>query len=613
MGSLSGFKRVLLGKPIKSAHAHHEKLPILIALPVFASDALSSVAYASEEIMHVFGHAGMPQFFAYTANISLAVAFLILCVALSYRQTIYAYPNGGGSYLVAKENLGVRAGMVAGASIVIDYILTVAVSTSAGVAAIISMNPNLGQYTIPLCLASIAVVTIANLRGAKESGALFAVPTYTFIVLLFILLIFGFMQPVQPVPAMIAEARENSKQLGTLAMVFLFAKAFSAGCTALTGVEAVANSTSAFRAPASRNATITLFIMAIILGTLFNGLSHLAERFHAIPMETGAEGFKTIVAQLAATTFGEKHWMFFAIQLATAAILFLAANTAYADFPRITGILARDGFMPRQFAALGDKLVHQNGIILLAVVASIVVIVSGGDVSKLVALYAIGVFVCFTLSQFGMVAHERRRNKPLKSYIISIIGGSITTFVALVIFISKFDKGSWIVLVAGGAIMFIFSRVFKHYSYLAKSLNIEPDDTLPVTKGTVLLLVPRVHKGILQAISYGQAMAKDIRAVHVTLDKSSAERIKQDWQRFGADIPLVILESPYRSLLQPILDYIDQTIEEDPHSIITVIVPQAVPKHWWQGILHNNAAVSLKLALGARRNVVITNVRYFLK
>jgi amino acid transporter len=462
-------------------------------------------------------------------------------------------------------------------------------------------------------MASICIVTIANLRGAKESGGLFAIPTYTFIVLLFALLIFGFMQPAKPIPPELAAAYANPKELGTWAMVFLFAKAFSAGCTALTGVEAVANSTAAFRAPASRNATITLFIMAVILGTLFNGLSTLAERFHAMPMETGAAGFKTIVAQLASTTFGEKHWMFFAIQLATAAILFLAANTAYADFPRITGILARDGFMPRQFAALGDKLVHQNGIVLLAIVAAAVVLVSGGDVSKLVALYAIGVFVCFTLSQFGMVAHERKRNKPLKSYIVSLIGGSITSFVALVIFVSKFDKGSWIVLVAFGVIMFIFSRVFKHYAYLAKSLNLDADDTLPPTKGTVLLLVPRVHKGILQAISYGQAMAKDIRAVHVTLDKASTTRIKEDWQRFGADIPLVILESPYRSLLQPILDYIDQTILEDPDTIITVIVPQAVPKHWWQGILHNNAAVSLKVALGARRNVVITNVRYFLK
>lgn len=613
MSVLSDFKRVLIGKPIASKHAHHEKLPKRLALPVFASDALSSVAYASEEIMHIFKHQHALHFVAFTLNISAFIAILIAFVSISYMQTVHAYPDGGGSYTVAKQNLGIRSGMAAGAALLIDYVLTVAVSISAGVAAIVSFAPATQPYAVPLCVLFILLVTIANLRGAKESGVVFAIPTYAFIVLMLVLLVKGAMTAPAPVPAVLVEAKQNHVDLTGLALVWLFLKAFASGCTALTGIEAVANGTSAFRAPVSRNAAITLAVMSTILGTLFIGMSWLAERAHAIPMTYGDKGFMTVAAQVAAWAWGQNHFFFGAIQIATAGILLLAANTAYADFPRLASILARDGFLPRQLSAIGDRLVFTNGIVMLAVLAIILVVAFGGNTSLLVPLYAVGVFLCFTLSQFGMVVHERKHKRPLWSQAISAIGGVVTGVVTIVIFSTKFVMGAWIVLVAMAVILFVFSRIFRHYKYLASQLNLGPSDAVVPKRTTALLLVPRVHRGILHAISYAKAMSQDVRAVHVTLDQKSAEKIKSDWNQFGGEMPLVILESPYRSMIDPITSYIDQTLADDPDLIVTVIVPQAVPKSWWHALLHNNAALGLKVALGARKNVVITNVRYFLQ
>lgn len=614
MSALGQFKRLLLGKPIATKHAHHERLPKRIALPVFASDALSSVAYATEEIMHVFRNQNALHLLSVTLNISVLISLLIVIVSISYMQTIHAYPAGGGSYTVAKANLGVRPGMLAGASLLIDYVLTVAVSISAGIAAIVSFAPQTQPYVVPLCVGAILLITVANLRGAKESGAIFAIPTYAFILLVCVLIVKGFFTPAAEVPDVIVASRNaDHSGLQGLMMIWLFMRAFSAGCTALTGIEAVSNGTSAFREPVSRNASITLAVMSTILGGMFIGVSYLGEKFHAIPMEIHDEGFRTVVAQIAAHAFGSQHWFFFAIQIATAAILLLAANTAYADFPRLASILARDGFLPRQLAAQGDRLVFQNGILILAAVAIALVVAFGGDVSKLIPLYAVGVFLCFTLSQFGMVVHERREKKPFVSQLLSGTGGTITGIVTLVIFLTKFKSGAWLVLIAASAIYFMFVKVRRHYDYLAESLDISDLDKVPEMKTTVLLLVPRVHKGILHAIGYAKSMTQDVRALHVTLDSKSTAKIKQDWARFGSDIPLVILESEYRSLIEPVTDYIDQAVTEDPSAMITVIVPQAIPKYWWHSILHNNAAVALKFALGARKNVVVTNVRYFLK
>lgn len=613
MAGLGRLKRLLLGNPIASKHAHQEKLPKRIALPVFASDALSSVAYATEEIMHIFQHHRALHLLQLTLNLSIAIAILIVIVSISYVQTIYAYPGGGGSYTVAKENLGHKVGKVAGASLLIDYTLTVAVSISAGVAAIVSIAPGTQPYVIPMCLGAIGFITMANLRGAKESGVLFAIPTYAFILMMFGLLIKGAMTPPLPFPQEILDAKANPPEdLVGLAYFFMLARAFSAGCTALTGIEAISNGTGAFKQPVSRNASITLALMSLILGTLFVGMSWLGERFHAMPMKYGEEGFKTVSAQIAAAAFGDGHWYFYGIQIATAAILLLAANTAYADFPRLTSIIAKDGYLPRQLNALGDKLVFQNGILTLAVGASILVVAFKGTVTLLVPLYAVGVFLCFTLSQFGMVVHERRNKRPFASVALSFVGGTITGIVTIIIFVTKFKEGAWLVLIAATAIYWIFGKIRGHYNYLAEALTPEPTDTVPEIKGTVLLLVPRVHRGILQAIAYAKTMSRDVRALHVTLDSKSAETIKKDWNQWGSGLPLVILESPYRSFVEPITEYIDQALAEDPDHTITVIVPQAIPKHWYQSLLHNNVAVSLKYALGARKNVVVTNVRYFL-
>lgn len=626
MSTFTRIKRTLFGNPIASKYAHHERLPKRVALPVFASDALSSVAYATEEIMLTISK--YPQlltigagaaFFGLTKDFAILIAILIFLVSLSYFNTIHAYPKGGGSYIVSMDNLGKFWGQVAGASLMIDYTLTVAVSVSAGVLAIISLVPALAPYVIPLGCGFITLLMIANLRGAKESGAIFALPTYGFIFVIVMTIVIGaFFRPVAPIPPEIQEAIANYKNSHqgmdpTLAAmgIVLILKAFSSGCTALTGIEAVADGVQAFKEPAPKNAGIVLMTMATILSTLFLGLSFLAEKYHVMPMEVGEAGFKTVTAQIAAYTYGDGSAMFWAVQIFTAGILILAANTAYADFPRLCSFLARDGFLPRQFAVVGDRLVFQNGIIVLSLTAMLLIVIFKGNTHALIGLYAVGVFTCFTLSQFGMTVYQKKHKNNLKM-IMSFVGGSICLFVTGIIAYSKFDQGVVAVPFATGALIIIFNLVNKHYKYLAHQLELTKGDSLKPLRTTTLLLVPRLHKGILQAISYAEASTKDARAVHVTLDQESAARIKEQWNEFGVDMPLVILESTYRSLIEPILEYIDQTLAEDPDQVVTVIVPQAVPKLWFQGILHNNAALSLKAALGARKNVVITNVRYFL-
>lgn len=610
MGVFTKFKRALFGKPIHTKRASHERLPKRIALPVFASDALSSVAYATEEIMRVLAPASL-ALVSFTLNISFFIVFLILVVSVSYFQTIHSYPSGGGSYTVSKENLGPKAGMLAGAALLIDYILTVAVSVSAGVLAIVSMAPGAKDWIIPLNLGFIALLTVANLRGAKESGGLFAIPTYTFIGLIGVTIVLGLTKEPAAVPQAIEKAKEVKGWQDALGP-FLVLKAFSSGCTALTGIEAISNGVQAFKEPVSKNASKTLMIMAGILGSLFLGLSLLAERVHAIPMESTDAGFKTVMAQIAAYIYGDGTAMFTAIQVATAAILILAANTAYADFPRLASLIAKDDYLPRQFGTLGDRLVYKNGVIVLAIAAGALVVVFNGDTHGLIPLYAIGVFLCFTLSQFGMVVHNRREGGKVTGQVINAVGGTITAVVTVVIAVTKFRDGGYIVPIAVGLILAMFIGVQHHYKYLARQLSTTDADQVPNVKSTTLLLVPRVHKGILQAIGYAKSTAKDCRALHVTLNPASTGDLKRDWDRHGGDIPLVILESPYRSLVDPVIAYIDQALEEDPNMIITVIVPQAVPKHWWHSFLHNNIAVPLKIALAGRKNVVVTNIRYFL-
>lgn len=612
MSFFAALKRALVGKPIATKHAHHERLPKWAGLPVFASDALSSVAYATEEILLVLvvgGAVALPLVF----NVSWWLGGLMLIVAFSYFQTIYAYPKGGGTYLVSTENLGSVAGRVAGASLLIDYILTVAVSISSGVSALISLNSNLKEWGVIIGVSAVAILMIANLRGAKESGALFAIPTYSFVVLILALVVHGVITNFghAPTPAQVP-AELMPKEGWHAVTAFMLLRAFAASCTALTGTEAIADGVQAFKAPEARNASLTLLAMVGLLLSMFLGISYLAFQEGIVPMHVTDPGYKTVVAQIAAHHWGT-GFMFSALQIATAMILFLAANTAYADFPRLSSFVARDGFLPRQLASLGDRLVFQNGVWLLSIAAAILIVVYHADTHSLIPLYAMGVFISFTMSQAGMAVKFWREKAPFWKFGVSAFGAIVTFIVLIILLVTKFEEGAWLIVVALALMLLMFWGIKRHYQYLAEQLTLDEDDKLIPVKTTALLLTPRLHKGILQAISYAQSLTDDVRAVHITLETGNTSQIKEDWDRFNVDIPLVILDSPYRSIIEPLTDYIDQAIEEDPGIMVTVIVPQAVPKFWWQGLLHNNAAVSLKLALGARKNVVITNVRYFLK
>lgn len=608
MSIFTRMKRLLFGRPIATKFAHHERLPKIYGLPVFASDALSSVAYASEEILLVLVLGGWA---AYTklVPISFALVCLLWIVVFSYWQTIHAYPQGGGSYRVSSENIGPWAGLLAGAALLIGYVLTVAVSVSAGASAIVSMFPNTQNYIVIIACGAVAIITILNLRGAKESGAVFAVPTYSFVVFVIGMVIFGAykayiggQQPIPPnLPTPVAQ---------DISIAFIIA-AFARGCTALTGTEAIADGVQAFKAPEPQNASLTLVMMASLLTVLVLGISWAAQYFGVVPMHFGEEGYRTVIAQIALKLFGET-WPFYAILTVTALILFLAANTGFADFPRLSQFMARDGYLPRQLMSVGDKLVYQNGIIALALLSIALIVVFQASTHLLIPLYAAGVFLSFTLSQAGMVGKLMKTGGSWKMY-VSGLGAIATGIVTAILMITRFKEGAWILVVALAVMISICYGIKRHYNYLAKELTVGPEDKVQPLRTTVLLLVPRVHRGILHAISYAKSLAKDVRAVHVTLDPKSVHTVKDDWLRFSEDIPLVILDSPYRSLIEPVIEYIDQTIAEDPGLMVTVIVPQAVPVRWWQGLLHNNAAMGLKMALKSRKNVVITNVRYFLR
>lgn len=608
MSLFSRLKRGLIGKPIATKHAHHERLPKRYGLPVFASDALSSVAYASEEILVVLVLGGLAAYYQ-LVPISLALIALLWIVVFSYYQTINAYPMGGGSYRVSSENIGSLAGRVAGSALLIGYVLTVAVSVSAGAAAITSMAPALQPYGTLIASGAVAVIALLNLRGAKESGIVFAIPTYGFVIMVLGMVAYGLLHSFEADGGVIPP--KLPPQEHGLDFWFLVA-AFARGCTALTGTEAIADGVQAFRPPEARNASMTLILMASLLTLLVLGISWSAQHYGIVPMEFSDEGYRTVVAQIGLTLFGETP-AFYAILSATALILFLAANTGFADFPRLSQFIAKDGYLPRQLMSVGDKLVYQNGIVTLAVLSIALIVVFKADTHMLIPLYAAGVFLSFTLSQAGMVAKFWRSNQRNWKMFVSAFGALTTGVVTCILLVTRFAEGAWILVVAMAILMMIMAGINGHYRYLNRELDLEPVDSIGTVETTALLLVPRLHKGILQAISYAQSTTKDVRALHVTLDKAGAERIKKDWTDFGIDMPLVILESPYRSLVEPVIDYVDQTISESPNSVVTVLVPQAVPKHWWQALLHNNAAMPLKMALKSRRNVVITNLRYFLK
>jgi amino acid transporter len=609
------FKRILIGQPLESAAQHHQRLSKRIALAVFSSDALSSVAYASEAILFILvlaGSAALPL----VIPISFGIVVLLLIVGFSYRQTINAYPNGGGAYIVAHENLGEIPGLIAAASLLIDYVLTVAVSISAGVFQITSLaatwgSPALGNYRVEIALAAIALITLINLRGVKESGTIFSVPTYVFIVSMVAMIGIGLLLKAEAGWAAAAPALTEAAAATEPLTLFLLLRAFAAGCTALTGVEAISNGVPAFRQPESKNAARTLTWMIGTLAMMFMGISLLAYFYGAAPRED-----VSVIAQIGVQVVGTGP-LLFVIQVATALILLLAANTSYADFPRLASLLSRDRFLPRQFASRGDRLVFSNGIVALGVFAGLLVVLFNAREQAMLPLYAIGVFISFTLSQFGMVRHHRRLREPGWRHGLAIngVGGVLTAVVLCVIIITKFSHGAWAVLVLTPLLVLGFRAIHAHYKDVAHQLSLEQGARVgPVQRHTALVLISGVHRGVIPALEFAKSLANDnVTALYVDLDADQTQKIKAKWEQWGSGVPLHVLESPYRSLIRPILRYVDQVDGMYDDDTLSVIVPEFVPSKWWQHLLHNQTALALKGALLFRKGVVVISVPYHLQ
>lgn len=660
-------KRILFGNPIANEHAHHERLNKRTGLAVFSSDALSSTAYATEEILLVLAVAvayGQATSFNYVVPISIAIGLLIWIVAFSYRQTIHAYPSGGGAYIVAKDNLGTNAGLIAAASLLVDYILTVSVSISAGVAAITSAVQGtkyewLTGYTVYLCIGFIILIAFANLRGVRESGTLFAIPTYGFVVSFFMMILYGLFhyfafggQATMPSGDEIKLAEGYAPQALTL---FLILGAFSNGCSALTGIEAISNGVQAFKKPEARNASTTLIWMAFLLSAMFLGTSILAYLFHVHPHSN-----ETVISQFARVIFtGGMGWFYYVIQAFTAAILILAANTAFADFPRLSSLLANDRFLPRQFSNRGDKLVFTNGIVILSIAAIILVVVFQGDTSKLIPLYAVGVFLSFTLSQTGMVRHwlrEREKNGNgkngktdeqihvsmadpqlaiseakshksqavedevtgskhwLKSLLLNGFGAIATAIVLVVFVITKFMHGAWLVVLIIPILVFMFRAIHKHYVNVSQQLSTTGIEKLHPIKHEVIVPISGLHQGVLLALQYAKSIApNNVTAVFIDLDGESGAKMREAWGKWDLGIKLEVLTSPYRSLTQPLLEYIDKVDRQADDDLLTIILPEFVPAKWWHQILHNQSSLVLKGYLLFKKGIIVTNVPYHLK
>ncbi len=612
-----GFKRVVVGAPLSSARLIEQRLGKLKALAVFSSDMLSSSAYATEEILLILLLAGTVVF-NWSIPIAVAIGALVVVVAISYSQVIRGYPQGGGSYAVAKANLGTVPGLVAGSSLVVDYILTVAVSTAAGVAAITSAVPELHDIRVELAVASVAVITLANLRGIRESGTFFAIPAYFFILSMMALIITGFVRLAlgndlhAGVPSHTLE--EGTQGVG----LFLILRAFASGSAALTGIEAVSNGVPSFKPPEARNANITLAWMAAILSFFFIGLTVLAHQLDAVPTES-----KTIVAQVADGVFGHNA-LFYMVQIGTTMILLLAANTSFAGLPALGSVMARDRFLPRQFAFRGDRLAFSNGIMFLGVASAALLVIFGAETHRLIPLYAVGVFTGFTLSQFGMVLHWRRDPSPSAriSMAVNMFGGIATGVVTVIIASTKFIDGAWLTIGAIAVLSVVFFQIHRHYQHVRKQLEVEgPISELPsiVTPAdqnrerAVIMPVDELNQAVLHTLEFARTISDNVTAVHITDDVEDGEALRRQWDDQVPDTPIVIIESPFRSFLAPMLTYIDAIDRVDPGAYITVVLPEFVPAHFWEGLLHNQSAGRLKRALIHRPNTVLINVPYHLR
>ncbi len=605
--SFPTLKRLLLGQPIPSHLAHHERLSRITGLAVLSSDALSSVAYATDFIVVTLILAGTNAI-GYAIPISVAIATLLAIVAFSYRQTIFAYPGGGGAYRVSNDNIGVNAGLVAAASLLVDYTLTVSVSISAGILAVTSAFPHLDPYRVELCLGALALLSLGNLRGIRESGRIFAVPTYFFVVSVFLLIIAGLFRyltgAVVPVEAAAPE-HTGTQPLTTL----LLLTAFANGCTAMTGVEAVSNGVPAFAPPESKNAAATLVTMAVLAITMFLGITFLAHTYHVLPSTT-----ESGLSQLGRAILGRGTILYYMVQAATTLILVLAANTAYADFPRLASIVSRDGFLPRQFMNQGDRLAFSNGILVLSVLAGVLIVAFRGVTESLLPLYMIGVFISFTLSQTGMVIHWRKERGPgwRTSAFINGLGALTTGIVLVIVAVTKTLEGAWIVLLLIPIIVAVFKATRRHYKHVAAQLTLRGYEPIPRRHNTVIVPIGGIQRAVVEALRYAETLSDDVRAVFVDVDSAGTEAVRNAWSTWGGRVQLVVLDSPYRSVMEPLLEYIEQVEAERADDYVTVILPEFVPARWWQHLLHNQRALLIKGALLFRPNTVVTSVPFHL-
>ena len=609
-------KRLLVGRPLATTEQEHQRIPKVIGLAVFSSDAISSTAYATEEILFVtaVGASSLMLGLETLIPIAIAVALLLAIVAFSYRQTIFAYPSGGGSYVVSRENLGENPSLVAAASLLVDYILTVAVSISAGVAAISSIPAfsDVAKHRVLVGIFLIVLITLANLRGIKESGRLFAAPTYLYIVMISALIIYGLvrafiLKDISNIP-FDQKAFDGTLESGGTLGLFLILKGFSSGAVALTGVEAISNGVPAFKKPESKNAAATLVWMAVILGTLFMGISILAHHLQPYPSHD-----TTVLAQLGIQVFGQGA-VFFVLQIATALILILAANTAYADFPRVASVIAFDEYLPHQMRNRGDRLVFSNGVLILATAAIVLIVAFGGVTTALIPLYAVGVFTSFTLSQAGMVRHhQKQREENWRRHAIMNGIGSVATLIVLVIVATtKFTSGAWVPLVLIPLIILLFKAIRRHYLRVDRALkaNLTSEMTRP-RRNTVVVLVGNVHGGVVQALSYAKSLNPNyLVAVRLVDSDEEAAEVNKVWLDAGFDIPLETVYSPYRELRRPLLEFLDRLDEQYENDNVTVIIPEFVVRHWWENILHNQSALRIKRWLLLRPGTMVTSVPY---
>lgn len=634
-------KRILIGRALRSDRLGETLLPKRIALPVFASDPLSSVAYAPGEVLLVLSIAGVSAYH-FSPWIAVAVVVLMFTVVASYRQNVHAYPSGGGDYEVANTNLGPKAGLTVASALLVDYVLTVAVSISSGIENLGSAIPFVVEHKVLCAVGVIVLLTLMNLRGVKESGKLFAIPTYVFVVGVFLMIAWGAFRGIilgetMKAPTADYEIKPEHQGLAGFALVFLLLRAFSSGCAALTGVEAISNGVPAFRKPKSKNAASTLALMGALAVTMFCGIIALAMTTNVRMAENPAKDLfhngasvgadyvqNPVISQVAEAVFGHGSFLFMILAAATALVLFLAANTAYNGFPLLGSILAQDRYLPRQLHTRGDRLAFSNGIVLLAGAAILLVWIYGADSTKLIQLYIVGVFVSFTLSQIGMVRHwnrhlrtekdQSKRRHMIRSRAINTFGAFFTGMVLIVVLVTKFTHGAWVALLGMCIFYATMSAIRRHYDRVAEEIaapDIPSDDSVRPSRVHSIVLVSKIHRPTLRAVAYAKLMRSDtLEALSINVDAAETKALKAEWERRGLTVPLKILDSPYREITRPIIDYVKNLRRESPRDVVSVIIPEYVVGHWYEHLLHNQSALRLKGRLLFTPGVMVTSVPY---